>query len=123
MRCSNLFSTTAFVSLCFQIHVVSSAGNSARDACRASPASASSGITVAAVDPKLKRWSMGNYGGCVDVFAPGVNIMSAVSHGDDAAGLKTGTSMAAPFVTGKWCSLPWKRSLYLSLSGIFYLTC
>lgn len=45
------------------IHVVTSSGNSARDACNASPASASSGITVAAVDSGLRRWSMGNYGG------------------------------------------------------------
>jgi hypothetical protein len=42
-------------------------------------------------------------GACVDVFAPGVAILSAVSNkpeGDSGVALKTGTSMAAPFVTG-----------------------
>ena len=39
-------------------------------------------------------------GACVDVFAPGVDITSALGGGDAAAGRKTGTSMAAPFVTG-----------------------
>jgi subtilisin family serine protease len=35
------------------------------------------------------------------VFAPGVAILSAVSgRGDTGTALKTGTSMAAPFVTG-----------------------
>jgi hypothetical protein len=32
------------------------------------------------------------------VFAPGVSIQSAVNLGDDATAIKTGTSMAAPFV-------------------------
>lgn len=40
-------------------------------------------------------------GACVDVFAPGVAILSAVSNkGDNGTAFKTGTSMAAPFVTG-----------------------
>lgn len=40
-------------------------------------------------------------GACVDVFAPGVAILSAVSNkGDSGTAFKTGTSMAAPFVTG-----------------------
>lgn len=40
-------------------------------------------------------------GACVDVFAPGVAILSAVSNkGDSGIAFKTGTSMAAPFVTG-----------------------
>lgn len=36
----------------------------------------------------------------MDVFAPGVSILSAVATTDDSTALKTGTSMAAPFVTG-----------------------
>lgn len=37
----------------------------------------------------------------MDVFAPGVSILSAVStRGDSGTAYKTGTSMAAPFVTG-----------------------
>jgi subtilisin family serine protease len=36
----------------------------------------------------------------VDIFAPGVSILSAIAQSDNSTGLKTGTSMAAPFVTG-----------------------
>ncbi|KAI8473237.1 MAG: peptidase S8/S53 domain-containing protein [Monoraphidium minutum] len=82
------------------LHVVVSAGNSARDACRVSPGSTPSAVTVAAIDSKLVRWAYGNWGPCVDLFAPGVSILSAVPEDDSSAGLKTGTSMAAPFVTG-----------------------
>lgn len=39
-------------------------------------------------------------GACVDVFAPGVSILSAVAASDNSSAIKTGTSMAAPFVTG-----------------------
>ena len=39
-------------------------------------------------------------GACVDVFAPGVSILSAISSSDTSTGYKTGTSMAAPFATG-----------------------
>lgn len=39
-------------------------------------------------------------GACVDIFAPGVSILSAVSSSDSSVALKTGTSMAAPFVSG-----------------------
>lgn len=37
----------------------------------------------------------------MDVFAPGVAILSAIANkGDNGTAFKTGTSMAAPFVTG-----------------------
>lgn len=39
-------------------------------------------------------------GPCVDVFAPGVNVVSAVSASDEAIQSKTGTSMATPHVSG-----------------------
>ncbi len=71
------------------------AGNSALDACRVSPGSAASAVTVAAIDANRARWSYANWGACVDLFAPGVSILSAVPDSDTSAGLKTGTSMAA----------------------------
>lgn len=42
----------------------------------------------------------------MDIFAPGVNIASAIQASDAAVGLKTGTSMAAPFVSGELTTKP-----------------
>jgi len=36
----------------------------------------------------------------VDIHAPGVKILSAIDSSPTATGKKSGTSMAAPFVTG-----------------------
>src|SRR3712207_6865691 len=43
------------------------------NACNYSPASASGTLTVAASDINDRKASFSNYGGCVDVYAPGVN--------------------------------------------------
>lgn len=43
-------------------------------------------------------WS--NVGCCVDVYAPGEDVLSAISSNDTATGFKSGTSMASPHVTG-----------------------
>jgi subtilisin family serine protease len=54
-------------------------------------------------------WASSNVGAITDLFAPGVNINSAVVSGDamdqPGFGRKTGTSMAAPHVTGAWAIL------------------
>ncbi|MDA8015954.1 MAG: S8 family peptidase [Thermoanaerobaculia bacterium] len=62
------------------------------------PASHPGAITVAATDDEDRRWIGSNYGPLVDVFAPGVDILSA-GHRTSTA-LKSGTSMAAPHVSG-----------------------
>lgn len=76
--------------------MVVAAGNESTDACTKSPASAASAITVGATDRYDKAASFTNYGGCVDVYAPGVDIKSAHSNSDTSTATWGGTSMAAP---------------------------
>ncbi|GIE90171.1 S8 family serine peptidase [Actinoplanes regularis] len=81
-----------------------SAGNDDLDACTHSPARTPTAITVGATGGYLggsddRAW-FSNYGDCVDIFAPGVNIVSDVNDSDTATDEFSGTSMAAPHVTG-----------------------
>ena len=82
------------------ITVVVAAGNSNDDACSYSPASEPSAITVGASDRTDMRASFSNWGGCVDVFAPGTQILSASIAGPTAEATLSGTSMASPHVAG-----------------------
>jgi subtilisin family serine protease len=82
------------------IPVVVAAGNESRDACQSSPARAPSAITVAASDRYDRRAWFSNYGRCVDVFAPGVDVTSASVDSDTATWTDSGTSMAAPHAAG-----------------------
>ncbi|WP_051393720.1 S8 family serine peptidase [Glycomyces arizonensis] len=84
------------------------AGNSSQDACTVSPASAPSAITVAATGRSDWRAPFSNYGPCVDVFAPGVDITSAWIGSAYASNTISGTSMASPHVAGA-------AAVYLSL--------
>jgi subtilisin family serine protease len=79
------------------------AGNSGADACNESPARAGAGVdngimTVAATDTNEAEASFSNYGACVDIWAPGVNILSTSRTG--ATTTMSGTSMASPHVAG-----------------------
>lgn len=82
------------------ITVAVSAGNSKKKACKASPARVPAAITVGASDQSDRRASFSNYGDCVDLFAPGVNVLSADASSDSAARFLSGTSMSAPHVAG-----------------------
>ncbi|WP_244502315.1 S8 family peptidase [Streptomyces oceani] len=82
------------------VTVAVSAGNDDGDACQQSPARAPDVLTVAASTDTDARWSESNYGDCVDLFAPGADILSAGIDSDTASARKSGTSMATPHVTG-----------------------
>ena len=75
------------------------AGNEGRDCFSEYPAQYSECITVAAMDEndEIPEWS--NYGKCVDIIAPGVDISSAYYLSDNKYIELSGTSMATPFVT------------------------
>ncbi|MFB6822124.1 S8 family peptidase [Streptomyces virginiae] len=74
------------------------AGNSAKDACDVSPASAARVVTVAASNQYDEQTDFTNHGGCVSLYAPGQAIVSAQLGGGSVA--LDGTSMAAPHVAG-----------------------
>jgi hypothetical protein len=76
------------------------AGNSNADACGFTPAREPLGFTIGASDINDARASFSNWGQCNDIYAPGVNIVSA-SHADDTSSRSlSGTSMAAPHAAG-----------------------
>jgi serine protease len=79
---------------------VVAAGNSGIDACEFSPARGPAAITVGATDANDARVATSNFGGCVDLFAPGASIVSTYIRSDSDAVAMSGTSMAAPHVTG-----------------------
>ncbi len=76
------------------------AGNSNADACATSPARLPAAITVGAVDQSDNRASFSNFGTCVDLFGPGVGIVSSWLTSPTATATLSGTSMATPHVTG-----------------------
>ena len=76
------------------------AGNSATDACTQSPANVPEAITVGASTQADAQASFSNFGKCVDLYAPGVSIVSSVNASDVDFGAASGTSMASPHVAG-----------------------
>lgn len=85
--------------------VVVAAGNSNVDASTQSPSSCGNVITVAATTSSGVRAGFSNHGAAVDIAAPGSGILSTLNAGATAPGVETyasysGTSMAAPHVSG-----------------------
>jgi subtilisin family serine protease len=82
------------------ITFVVAAGNSYSDACNYSPSSAASAITVGATDSSDFFAEFSNRGSCVDILAPGAQIISAAITSPTSSSMMSGTSMAAPHVAG-----------------------
>lgn len=83
------------------IPVAVAAGNEyGADACTKSPASAPSALTVASSDREDKASPFSNIGTCVDIWAPGSQIVSASNADDTSSRQLSGTSMATPQVAG-----------------------
>ncbi|KAG0031060.1 hypothetical protein BGZ82_007151 [Podila clonocystis] len=83
------------------IAVVVAAGNDANaDACHGSPSGARGSFTVSASDRSDRIATFSSWGQCVDAFAPGVGITSAWIGSNTATNTISGTSMAAPHVSG-----------------------
>lgn len=83
---------------------VTASGNKGQDACEVSPGHTPEALNVGATNQIDERLAMSlgtsSYGRCVDVFAPGVRILSAGIASDTAEQTLTGTSMASPLVAG-----------------------
>ncbi|KAG5640721.1 hypothetical protein DXG03_007430 [Asterophora parasitica] len=82
------------------IHVTVAAGNDNVDAKSTSPARAAGVNTVGASSIVDARAYFSNYGAVVDVFAPGLNVISSWIGSPTATNNISGTSMATPHVAG-----------------------
>ncbi|RKY16731.1 MAG: hypothetical protein DRQ55_17405, partial [Planctomycetota bacterium] len=81
--------------------IVTGAGNSNADACSEFPAMLPDLITVGASDSCDKSAPFTNWGTCVDIFAPGVDVEGAVP--GTGTGIYSGTDTSAALVAGAAC--------------------
>ncbi|KAK9838768.1 hypothetical protein WJX74_002956 [Apatococcus lobatus] len=104
----------------FNVTVIAASGNTNGDSCQEAPADVRSAIAVGASDLSFKFdasqgtqnmdepiYPYTNTGACLDIFAPGVNILAACGSqnrcdilNDTAYAWASGTSMAVPHVAG-----------------------
>jgi len=78
-------------------------GNGQQDSCTTSPGSSRHAITVAGTRNGDGLYLLGsgtNHGACVDIFAPGESILAADFRCHNCSKYLSGTSMAAPLVSG-----------------------
>jgi subtilisin family serine protease len=66
-------------------------------------------LTVGASDINDFKASFSNFGSCLDLSAPGVDIVSAWIGSNSATAVLSGTSMASPFTCGVM-ALAWQQN-------------
>jgi cerevisin len=98
------------------MHFAVAAGNDNADACSYSPAAAEGPVTVGASAFTDERAYFSNYGKCVDIFAPGLNIQSTWIGSEHATNVISGTSMASPHIAGL---LAYLLSLHPAIDSAF----
>jgi YD repeat-containing protein len=103
----NLAATLAITNLiAVNVATVISAGNNGFNASVGYPGCISAAITIGATDNGDVLADFTNRGVLLDLFAPGVGNLSAVSiNAGTGYGTKNGTSMSAPHVAGAWAIL------------------
>lgn len=74
------------------LHFAVAAGNDNKDACAYSPAASVNAITVGASTIGDERAYFSNHGKCVDLFAPGLNILSIWNTRNTSTNTISGTS-------------------------------
>jgi subtilisin family serine protease len=84
------------------IHVVVAAGDTAIDSCDSSPGTVPLAITVGATEKTTANSviSTSNNGVCIDIFAPGRDIVAAGAALVNSLSKASGTSQACSHVTG-----------------------
>lgn len=81
------------------VTIVVAAGNDNDDACGYTPAYVPRAITVGSTTDRDGRSYFSNYGSCLDIYAPGSDILSTGTSAG-ATATYSGTSMACPHVSG-----------------------
>ena len=82
------------------IPIVAAAGNDRDDACLKTPASNDGVITVGGSREGGGMYYYSNGGRCVDIIAPGQNVLGASHSCSTCTKYLTGTSMSTPLVSG-----------------------
>lgn len=81
-------------------YAVAAGNDNGADAASFTPARVVAALTVGASDITDTRASFSNIGSIVDLFGPGVNVLSAWRNSDTDTNTISGTSMATPHVVG-----------------------